>query len=396
MIPAVKVRKLGKAPKHKMAAMRNMLTSLVKYERINTTKGKANEFKNLLDKVFHMLYSKSDFHKNQIKLKGLFYCHAAYRKLIDNLKPKLANYRGKEFLIYVNRIRYASCAKMCIVELAQNPKKRLEDKRHKFFIDKYNNSYMHWETNQRKSRLHELLDYHMQISTLLKVTVRKVEDNKLLTKKELLDIYDSAVDSLPDNAISENLLNFMRDKLFYLSEENLPKSKVDFLQIYSDEFANLNFDINETKLALSLNDKIMEDPYKIKEYDKAKYNLYYKEEIKEFNNVFKLTNELMKDSKSGIRRTIRNLTFSEEKKKRLIKQSFIQKSNLPEELLHLKEFKKSKSDIEYQSTYHKAYVSGEESGFSGVEDLENPPIALIKLRNKYMANDKKYKLTRKI
>ncbi len=396
MIPTVKVRKLGKAPKHKMAAMRNMLSSLVKYERINTTKGKANEFKNLLDKVFDMLYSKSNFQKNQIKLQGLFYCHAAYRKLIDNLKPKLANYRGKEFLIYVDKIRYASCAKMCVVELAQNPKKRLEDKRHKFFIDKYNNSYIHWETYQRKSRLHELLDYHMQISTLLKVAVKNVEDNKLITNKELLDIFDSSVDSLPDSAISEQLINFLRDKLVYLPDEKLPKSKVEFLQIYSNEFANLNFDINETKLALSLNDKILEDSYKVEEYDKAKYNLYYKEEIKEFNYVFKLTNELMIESKAGIRNTIKNLKNSEVEKKRLINQSFIQKSNVPEELLHLKAFRKSKSQIEYESTYHKAYVSGEESGFSGLEDLENPPITLIKLRNKFKENDRKYNLTRKI
>lgn len=397
MIPkVVKIRKLGKAPKHKMAAMRNMLSALVKYERINTTKGKANELRYILDDVFDMLYSKSNPQKNQNKLRGLFYCHAAYRKLIDNLKPKLANYRGKEYMIYVNRIRYSSCAKMCIVELAQNPKKRLEDKRHMFFMQKYNNSFLLWETFQRKSKLHELLDYHMQITTLLRVAVKQVEDNKTMSKKELMDVFDSSVNSLPENAISEKLIEFLRDKLFFLSEEKLPKSKIEFLQIYTDEFSKLNFDINEAKLALSLNEKILEDPDKIKEYDKNKYNLYYKEEMRDFNHVFKLTNEIMKESKAGIRRTIDILKSQEAEKKRLIKQSFYQKTDLPEELLHLKSFKKSKSEIEYESTYHKAYISGDESGFSGLEDLENPPKSLLKLRNCFKSNDRKYKLNRKL
>ena len=44
-------RKLGRTPTHKWAMLRNMLTSLIKYERIETTLPKAKELRTLADKV---------------------------------------------------------------------------------------------------------------------------------------------------------------------------------------------------------------------------------------------------------------------------------------------------------------------------------------------------------
>jgi large subunit ribosomal protein L17 len=44
-------RKLNRTPSHKWAMLRNMLTSLIKYERIETTLPKAKELRTLADKV---------------------------------------------------------------------------------------------------------------------------------------------------------------------------------------------------------------------------------------------------------------------------------------------------------------------------------------------------------
>jgi large subunit ribosomal protein L17 len=44
-------RKLGRQPTHKWAMLRNMVTSLIKHERIVTTLPKAKELRKLADKV---------------------------------------------------------------------------------------------------------------------------------------------------------------------------------------------------------------------------------------------------------------------------------------------------------------------------------------------------------
>ncbi|KAL3769735.1 hypothetical protein ACHAW5_009195 [Stephanodiscus triporus] len=44
-------RKLGRTPEHKWAMLRNMVTSLIKYDRIETTLPKAKELRHLADEV---------------------------------------------------------------------------------------------------------------------------------------------------------------------------------------------------------------------------------------------------------------------------------------------------------------------------------------------------------
>lgn len=44
-------RKLSRTSSHKWAMLRNMVTSLIKHERIETTEPKAKELRHLADKV---------------------------------------------------------------------------------------------------------------------------------------------------------------------------------------------------------------------------------------------------------------------------------------------------------------------------------------------------------
>jgi large subunit ribosomal protein L17 len=46
-------RKLGRMPNHRKALMLNLVTSLMKYERITTTLAKAKEMRPLVEKVIH-------------------------------------------------------------------------------------------------------------------------------------------------------------------------------------------------------------------------------------------------------------------------------------------------------------------------------------------------------
>lgn len=387
----VKIRKLGKAPKHKLAMLRNMICSLVKYERIETTKGKARELNNLLVKVFDMLYlRKGTESKNKSVLQGIFTCPGAYQKLLTNLKPKLAKYQGKEFLVYVNRIRYASCAKMCIVELAQNPKKRKEDKRFLYFTRYYNNSFFSWELSMRKSKLKELLDYHMQLTTILRVAIDSFEENKIYTKAELMTLLQNSSDNLPQEIIDPSLISYMKDRILFTNEESLPKTKVAFLQLYNKDFSDLNYDINDTKLALEQMREMQKDPIKLHDYDKSKYQQFYKEELEEFKEKFKITSNLMTESKQGIVDIIQKLKIRQDYENSLLKKMDEQITNLPEELLHVGNMrKKSKAVRDMEKSYNRTYISGDESGFSGLDDLENPPKELVLLR-KYYQNKWRY------
>jgi ribosomal protein L17 len=47
----IRFRKLGRTSSHRMALFRNMVTSLIKYERVKTTLPKAKELRTFADKV---------------------------------------------------------------------------------------------------------------------------------------------------------------------------------------------------------------------------------------------------------------------------------------------------------------------------------------------------------
>ena len=62
-------RKLSRSPSHKWAMLRNMVTSLIKHERIVTTLPKAKELRFLADKVIGYAKKENTVHGQQLALR---------------------------------------------------------------------------------------------------------------------------------------------------------------------------------------------------------------------------------------------------------------------------------------------------------------------------------------
>lgn len=377
----IKVRKLGKAPKHKLAALRNMACSLVKHERIETTGAKALELKYMLERCFGILYGRSNNSKSlqERKLKSIFTCPGAYTKLITNIKPKLQNCNSKEFLMYFSRMRYKSCAKMFVIEFAKNPIKRAEDKK-KIYLDNYlDNRYYDWEMDVRKNHLSSLLTYHLELTTVLKMIHKKLNSKPEFTKADAVKAFKVCKTKLI-NHLSQDII-----KLFENIHIGIEKNKIlkfgEYLSFFSEAFSNLSHDIEKHKFGVKKLKEIGDDGKLLTEYNYKHYIASYKKEISHFEEIYKTSQGIISKSKQGVRKVIGELKSEEANKLKLVNFMLSRKTDSPDELSLFREPpKKSKAVLEIEKTYHKNYVTGDESGFSGLEDLENKPEELVKLK----------------
>ena len=85
-------RKLGRATDHRMALFRNLVTDLLKHERIITTEAKAREVKGLAEKMI-TLGKRGDLHARRRAL-GYVYDRKIVDKIFDDLAPRYADRPG--------------------------------------------------------------------------------------------------------------------------------------------------------------------------------------------------------------------------------------------------------------------------------------------------------------
>jgi large subunit ribosomal protein L17 len=85
-------RKLGRATDHRMALFRNLVTELLKHERIITTEAKAREVKGLAEKMI-TLGKKGDLHSRRQAIKFV-YDRKIVDKIFDELGPRYADRPG--------------------------------------------------------------------------------------------------------------------------------------------------------------------------------------------------------------------------------------------------------------------------------------------------------------
>jgi large subunit ribosomal protein L17 len=113
-------RKLGRTPEHKWAMLRNMITSLIKYDRIETTLPKAKELRTLADKV--ITYAKSNsVHGRQLAMRVLREKPACER-LFEVLGPRYADRDGGYTRVMkLSRPRKGDNAPMAIIEYVDRP-----------------------------------------------------------------------------------------------------------------------------------------------------------------------------------------------------------------------------------------------------------------------------------
>src|SRR3989442_11616197 len=81
-------RKLGRPTDHRLALFRNLVTDLLRHEKIITTEAKAKEVRGLAERVITM-GKRGDLHSRR-RAMGFVYAKKEVKKVFDNLGPRYA------------------------------------------------------------------------------------------------------------------------------------------------------------------------------------------------------------------------------------------------------------------------------------------------------------------
>ena len=106
--------RLGRKSSHRKALHRNMVTSLIKYERIKTTKAKAREIRRTAEKL--VTRGKTDTVHNRRLAARIIYEKAALNKLFTEIGPRFADRPGGYTRIVKLGYRKGDAAEMVILE----------------------------------------------------------------------------------------------------------------------------------------------------------------------------------------------------------------------------------------------------------------------------------------
>ena len=110
--------RLGRKPSHRRALKRNMVTSLIKHERIKTTSAKAKEIRRTAEKL--VTRAKVDsVHNRRIAARTVFEKEAVY-KLFTEIGPRFINRPGGYTrILKLGRRRSGDAAEMVILEFLE-------------------------------------------------------------------------------------------------------------------------------------------------------------------------------------------------------------------------------------------------------------------------------------
>ena len=112
------------------ALKRNMVTSLFRYERIETTKAKAKEVQRLAEKM--ITRAKVDNVHNRRLTSAVLFDEAVVNKLFTEIAPLYADVNGGYTRIIKTANRLGDAAEMAILELTkktEKPEKKAKDKK---------------------------------------------------------------------------------------------------------------------------------------------------------------------------------------------------------------------------------------------------------------------------
>ena len=108
-------RKLGRESSHRRAMLRNMATSLVLHERIETTVEKAKELRGVVERMI-TLGKRGDLHARRLAASYLF-DDAAVKKIFADLAPRFQTRPGGYTRILKKGFRFGDGANMALIEL---------------------------------------------------------------------------------------------------------------------------------------------------------------------------------------------------------------------------------------------------------------------------------------
>jgi len=108
-------RKLGVRTNHRRAMLRNLVTSLFKNERIETTEARAKEVKDIADRLVTWA-KRGDLAARRLAL-AYIYEEEVVRKLFDKIGPRYAGRQGGYTRIVKAGVRRGDAAPLAVVEL---------------------------------------------------------------------------------------------------------------------------------------------------------------------------------------------------------------------------------------------------------------------------------------
>ena len=108
-------RKLGRDSSARKALLRGIVTSLFRYERIETTEAKAKELRKIAEKML-TLAKRGDLHARPQALAYMM-DKDVVKKLFDEVAPKYKDRQGGYTRIIKTGVRQGDAAPMVIIEL---------------------------------------------------------------------------------------------------------------------------------------------------------------------------------------------------------------------------------------------------------------------------------------
>jgi len=123
------VAKLGKTPAHRRAMLRNMVTSLLRHERINTTAPKARQAKRWADRMI-TLGKRGDLHARR-QAATFVNDETVLKKLFDEIAPAFKERAGGYTRMMRTGVRKGDVAEMVILELVTKSPARVKPMNHK-------------------------------------------------------------------------------------------------------------------------------------------------------------------------------------------------------------------------------------------------------------------------
>ncbi len=119
--------RLGRKPSHRKALYRNMITSLIKYERIETTQAKAKEIRRTAEKL--VTRAKVDSVHNRRIVAKTVYEKGVVNKLFTEVGPRFADRPGGYTRILKLGKRSGDAAEMVILEFLKEEDKSAAKKK---------------------------------------------------------------------------------------------------------------------------------------------------------------------------------------------------------------------------------------------------------------------------
>ncbi len=111
----VKGRKLGRVKRHRVALMRNLLTSLILHERIVTTSAKAKSLRPKIERLITTA-KKGNLNAKQRLMKDLYNNQIVVKKLIKVLAPRYEQRVGGYVRVVRKGTRVGDAAPTSVIE----------------------------------------------------------------------------------------------------------------------------------------------------------------------------------------------------------------------------------------------------------------------------------------